>query len=180
MTGLLAAASLHWTQWKYLNNTVAQWLGLLGVLLGSLIVGKIVAFVLDRQGRRMEGHHGMALLGKFLRCLSGPASMLIFAGGLYLAASFMTLRTPTPASGPADGTVVKDLTRFWMDMTKTVAVLAVTWLIFRMVEIVEYYLLRWTSQTESMLDDQLVPVIRKALRVFVVIVGALFCRAEHI
>jgi MscS family membrane protein len=63
---------------------------------------------------------------------------------------------------------------FWLNACRTIAVLAVGWLIFRMVDVLEVYLLRWTSRTKTALDDQLVPLIRKTLRVFVVIVAALF------
>ena len=46
--------------------------------------------------------------------------------------------------------------------------------IFKLVDVLEFFLLRWTSKTETTLDDQLVPLIRKTLRVFVVIVAGLF------
>jgi MscS family membrane protein len=53
-------------------------------------------------------------------------------------------------------------------------VLAVAWLLYRLVDIVEYFLLHLTGKTETTLDDQLVPLIRKTIRIFLVIVAALF------
>ena len=42
------------------------------------------------------------------------------------------------------------------------------------VDILHIYLLRWTSRTESTLDDQLVVLLRKALKIFVIVLGVLF------
>jgi MscS family membrane protein len=45
---------------------------------------------------------------------------------------------------------------------------------YRLVDLVGIYMNRFAERTESTLDDQLVPLVRKALRTFVVVVGALF------
>ena len=45
---------------------------------------------------------------------------------------------------------------------------------YRLVDLVGEYMNRFAERTESTLDDQLVPLVRKALRTFVVVVGALF------
>jgi len=160
----------------FLGNKLWQWLALLGILLLSFGVGKVVSFVLQRQGQRIGAAAHLRLLGMLLRSLSGPAGMLILAGGLYLAATVMNLTYVTQET-TTDGEVVSvahDLTGKWIDICKAVAVLAAGWFVYRLVDIVEFFLLRWTSRTETLLDDQLVPVIRKALRVFVVIVVLLF------
>lgn len=46
---------------------------------------------------------------------------------------------------------------------------AVAVLVWDMVEVAEYYFLQYASKTETKLDDMLVPVFRKALRVLVVV-----------
>ncbi|MEQ9426277.1 MAG: mechanosensitive ion channel family protein [Cyclobacteriaceae bacterium] len=45
---------------------------------------------------------------------------------------------------------------------------------YRLVNILSYYLAHLALKTESTLDDQLVPLVRKTLKAFVVIVGSLF------
>jgi len=52
--------------------------------------------------------------------------------------------------------------------------LAVFWYAFNLVSVVEVVLTRITAKTTSTLDEQLVPLIRKALRVFLVVIGAMF------
>ncbi|MEM7106822.1 MAG: mechanosensitive ion channel family protein [Bacteroidota bacterium] len=45
---------------------------------------------------------------------------------------------------------------------------------YRLVDIISAYLAKLADKTESTLDDQLVPLLRKVLKTFVVIVGGLF------
>ncbi|WP_040495177.1 mechanosensitive ion channel family protein [Fulvivirga imtechensis] len=45
---------------------------------------------------------------------------------------------------------------------------------YRLVDIVSIYLSKLADKTESTLDDQLVPLLRKVLKTFVVVVGGLF------
>ena len=159
------APSQPWHKFTFLNNSLPQWLGLLGVLIVTLVLGKVVAYVLDRQGRWMSTRPHLGGMGMLLRCLSGPAAMMIFAGGLYIVAAARVINLFVGD---------QDLSPFWFRVTQTIAVLAAGWAVYRLVDIVEAMLKRWTSRTNTLLDEQLVPVIRKSLRVFVVIVLALF------
>jgi MscS family membrane protein len=153
---------VSWSEGVFLGNNIWQWLGLLGVLLLSFVAGRATGFVLEKQASRLERTERLRVLAMLLRCLIGPVKMLLLAGGLYFASTFMAFRGQT------------DIQSFWVKVCEALAVLAAGWFIYRLVEIVEYFLLRWTSRTDTQLDDQLVPLVRKTLRVFVVIVAVLF------
>ena len=61
-------------------------------------------------------------------------------------------------------------------LTGTIQVLlgvSVIWAAYRMIDVVSLTLHRWADKTESDLDDQLVPMLTKSMRVFVVIFGVL-------
>ncbi len=148
---------------KFLNNEPWRWASLLGVLLGGLVVGKIAAFWLDGQSRRLRRDERLNLLAMLLHSLAGPVTLLALAAALYTAQTFMDLNF--------DG---QSLMPMWIAISRTLSVLAAGWFIYRMVDVVEYYLHNLTSRTETLLDDQLVPLVRKTLRVFVVIVAVLF------
>lgn len=154
------AAAAPWHEATFIGNTPWQWAGLLGVLLASLALGRIAAYFLHQQAERLKSKARMIVLGMLVDCIADPVKLLLLAGGLYVASTFMSLA----------GT----LHTFWLQACKTLAVLAAGWFIFRLVDLVEFYLRRWTSKTDTQLDDQLVPLIRKSLRVFVVIVAVLF------
>ncbi len=52
------------------------------------------------------------------------------------------------------------------------AYIALFWLIYNLVTIFDRYMMRKTKQTATDLDDMLVPLISKALRIFIVLMGA--------
>jgi len=147
---------------KFLGNTPLQWVGLLGIILGSLVVGRVASFLLQKQAQRLEAKEKLAALAMLLASAQKPSGLLILAGGLYLA------------TGSGMLTLADETLRFWGQVCQALAVLSAGWFIYRLVDLVEHVLRRWTSRTDSALDNQLVPLIRKSLRVFVVIVAALF------
>ncbi len=153
------------TEYRFLGNLLWQWAALLGVILVSLVVGKIAGFVIERQAQRLRDGQRLPVVSMLLHAMVGPVALLAIAGGLYVAGHFMVLKSE-------EGRF--DVTAFWLQVCTTLAVLAAGWFIYRVVDIVEFYLLRWTGRSETLLDDQLVPLLRKSLRVFVVIVVALF------
>jgi MscS family membrane protein len=142
------------------GNTVSQWAQYAAVLLGTLIVGKTISFFLARHGKKLAAIDRLELPGRVIYSLAGPAAMILFAGGLYVGGLILVMQN--------------DVRVFYDQVAKTIAVLAATWWLFRLVDIVEYLLSHWTGRTETTLDDQLVPLIRKTLRLVVVIIGILF------
>nr|MBI1228931.1 mechanosensitive ion channel [Cytophagales bacterium] len=50
----------------------------------------------------------------------------------------------------------------------------VTVIFYKLVDILSSYLLRMAEKTASTLDDQLVPLVRKTLKTFVIVIGSLF------
>jgi len=152
-----------------LDNALWQWGALLGLVLGSLVVGKIISFLLLHRADRLSEVPGWRTLELTIRCVHRPVMLLLLAGGLAIAGKLMTL-------GPvrSGDQVIIDLSTAWPTTVTIIASFAFGWLVYRLVDVVEHLLLRWTAKTGTMLDDQLVPLLRKALRVFVVIVAALF------
>jgi len=158
-TTVPATEVFSWAKGTFLGNNLWQWLGLLGVLLVSMVVGKLISYFLQRQADRFEAAERRKVLGMVLRGLAGPTRLWALAVGLYAADLFMTF--------------AEKIADFWWRVCAAIAVLAGAWLIYRLVEVVEHLLLRWTARTKTRLDDQLVPMVRKTLRVFVLIVAAL-------
>lgn len=161
------------TEWintaKALDNTLWQWAALFGILLGSLVLGKALAFALVHRANRLGEVKGWIALELTIRCAHRPLMLLIFAGGMAIAENFMTLGVVE-----TDGRVVINLADAWAKAVTVMVSLGLGWLVYRLVDVGEHMLLLWTSQTKTLLDDQLVPLLRKTVRVFVVIIAALF------
>lgn len=160
-----------WYNAEFLNNAAWQWAVLLGVLLATFIVGKIVSFILIHQGQRLIRNQRFATTGTILRSLARPIALLIFAAGLFFAKVFMDLDNIIFTDG---GGTERKLLWLWTAVCETIVVIGVGWAVYRLVDVLEVFLLRLTSKTHTQLDDQLVPIVRKTLRIFVIIVAGLF------
>ena len=171
----LAAWSEVFTTDEYLANELWRWLGLFGILLSALIAGKVITFIVARQAERLDGMHRAPVLATLMRSIVGPLTLLLLAGALYASGSFMLYAKTIVVEGQ-ELVITEKLQKheLWMSICKAMGAIAGAWFLFRLVAVIEYFLLRVTARTETTLDEQLVPLVRKTLRVFVVIVAGLF------
>ena len=153
----------------WLGNTTLQWAMVLGVILGGMVIGKLISFLLIRHADRLAARPGWEGLEATLRAVQRPAIMLFVVWGVYLIRDQMDL-TETVGQA-ADSPTLETV---WLGAISVATYIGVAWMIYRLVDVVEHYLSKWAASTETTFDDQLVPLVRKALRVFVVILLALF------
>ncbi len=146
-----------------------SWFGwgilLIGVLAG-VVVGRIVQSVLRRLGDRV-GKHGWCAQQTLLQSAIGPAGLAILTLGL------------SAGLAPVLEVISEGVRTFALHVLAFLYVISVGWLLYNLVELVDIWLQRLASHTASKLDDQIAPLIRKTLRVFLVVVFTLFV-AENI
>ena len=136
------------------------------VVLVAMVLGRIVQYGIESYARRREEKKGVSVVTLFLKCLSKPIYVAIFAFGLFVCKLFLYFNDD-------DGIRVA-LGTGWIKITKSVGAIALAYGLFRLVDVIEYYLNRWASKTATKLDDMLVPVIRKSLRITIAIIATLF------
>jgi len=141
------------------------------VLLITLALGKIAQFFVDNYASRLEKKKGENTLSLTLKCLAKPISVAVYAIGLHL--SMLCLAFDNPNTEGIEG-LSGGIETVWIRISKAVAAIAVAYGIYRLVDVVEHYLIKWTSRTHTKLDDMLVPVVRKSLRITIAIVAAIF------
>lgn len=159
----------HYINYQFFGNEIWRFGLLLGIILATLIVGRIVRFLILRSAHKLAQKEKGQLMELFLRCLSRPAVVGVISGGIYLSQFVMKFATDARPEGLSAN--IGDL---WDKVSRAVAALAFAYLIYRLVDIVEYYLKRLTGRTTTALDDMLVPVIRKSLRIFITIIAVLY------
>jgi MscS family membrane protein len=154
------------------GNEIWRFALLLIVILVALAAGRIAQYTITGFAKRRQDKTGTTVLTLFLKCLSKPISVAVFALGIYLCKLCLIFedKTATPVIEGISSTVEKG----WARIATAIAAIAVAYGLFRLVDIIEYYLLRWTGKTKTTLDDMLVPVIRKALRITVAIIAAIY------
>jgi len=158
----------YWTGKSFMGNHAWQWAALFGTILGAFVVGKVISYALLLQAKRMDAiENRWQLLSALAKSLARPISLGMLAAGLSLSRMFMTLSF-------SEGENPIDLNPYWESACAVLSVLSVSWFIYRLVDVVELLLQKMTQRTQTALDDQLVPLVRKTLRVFIVILAGIF------
>jgi len=111
-----------------------------------------------RQDSKEVKHH-------FLRIADQPLYLFIWLIALYLAFIPILLKLPEDW---------KPVTRLVSNLLDLGLFLALIWLFMRMTRILEKRLSLWASRTTSKLDDLLVPLAGKCLRIVLPILGIIF------
>ena len=153
------------------GNEIWRLAALLLVILVTLAVGRIVQFVVNGYAVRLAAKKGDSLLTLLLRCLAKPISVAFFALGLYLCKLcllFDKIATPDVVEG-----ISSTIEKGWTQVAKAVTAIAAAYGLYRLVDVIEYYLNLLVGKTETKLDDMLVPVVRKAMRITIAIVAVL-------
>lgn len=141
------------------SNSVTQWLFLLGAILAGVVAGRVVQYVLRAIGRQMDKRPWPAR-AHLAADLASPAALAILAAGLGVGLFQLNLTDAVRA--------------FANDILALLLVIAGFWYVYNLVGVIEVVALRLTRRTDSDLDDMVVPLFRRALRLFVVVLAVLF------
>lgn len=147
-----------------LETTVQQtpwwgWLALLGWIFGGVVVGRLASGSIRAAGNRLErrGAHAGATI---LRAAATPTNLFFITLGLSIGLGFIALE---PTAAGLRNRVLNFL-----------YVIAVGWFLFNLVDLVDLWLRNLAIKTASQLDDQLAPLIRKTLRIFLIVLIGLY------
>ena len=148
------------------GNPIWRFFIVLLVILATMALGRIVQYGMESYARRREEKRAINVVTLFLKCLSKPVYVAIFAFGLFVCKLFLYFND--------DDGMRMAIGTGWVKIAKSVGAIALAYGLFRLVDVIEYYLNRWTAKTATKLDDMLVPVIRKSLRITIAIIATLF------
>lgn len=154
---VLTNDTIHYT-------SLGGWVTLFAGILAGVIVGKVVSVVQRGTAARLA-KRGWQMRAIIARSFAAPTNLALI--GLGISAGIGAL-APSAQLNAVAGTGLALL-----------YIIAVAWLLYNLVDLIEAILVSVTAKTESKLDDQLAPVIAKAMRVFLIVLFALFV-AENI
>ncbi len=135
------------------------------VIVVAMAAGRIVQYFISGFTKRREKRIGANVFTIFLNCLVKPVSVAIFGLALTICKLFLVF---------GEKGISLTVEKSWARIANAIVAISVAYAIYRLVDIIEYYLIRWTTQTETKLDDMLVPVVRKSLRVTIFIISAIY------
>lgn len=145
---------------NWLGLKVWQYLAIFIWLLIGLVLRKLFEFIFDNYARRLVTRTQTSWDDMLIDETEAPISFLFMIG--FFWATFTNL-------------MLSVTTNYYLSTILNVAFLAsFVWLFYNLINVLTKYLEDVTAKTESKLDDQLVPLIRKALKVFIVVIGVIF------
>ena len=142
-----------WAQQEVLGIAVWQFIAAFVFVLLGLVLKKISDFVFTEKIIPLLEKTPFEFDHLIATAASKPFGCLLLIGGV--AGAFAVLPLPEKP----------DLPKFVFGALKLAVVADVVWFLFRVVDVGVHYLTKLAERTESKLDDQLVPAIRKALKV---------------
>jgi MscS family membrane protein len=145
---------------EYFGLRVWQYIMILIIIILSFVIHKLFTLVIENIIIRLLVRAGYKNLAKgFVAPVAKPISILIIFPILLLLIPVIQLPIKI------NNYLILALKAAWPVFFTIVA--------YRLVDILGAYMMKLAEKTQSTLDDQLVPMVRKALKVFVVIVGGL-------
>jgi MscS family membrane protein len=134
------------------------WLVLFLCILGGLIAGKVVQTALRGGGAKLRKKQ-REFAGVALEDAASPVSLALLTLGITFG-MFSIVMPP-------------ELVPYYQNIIKFLYILAIGWFLFNLVDLIDLVLNRQVEKTKSKLAMQIAPLIRKALRIFIVIVFSL-------
>ena len=153
---------VHFWKETFLGISLGRFAVAFAIVILSLLLKKILTHLFTRVVLPLAQKTETRYDDMFLEGLKKPAELLIVIGGLFIA--IQVLRLPV---APVD------VRRFAYALLKVLVTTDVAWFLFNMVSLLETYMGKWVSRTASTLDDQLVPFVRKSLRIFIIFLAVI-------
>lgn len=139
-------------------NTVGEWAISLAIIIGAVVAGKILYWIFGNIFKKVTAKTKTKIDDIIVDMVEEPVVLALTIAGLWYGLHRLTF---------PEGWYV------WMGKVYHILVaINITWLIARLLDaIIEEYIVPLTEKTESDLDDQILPVVRKSLKVAIWILG---------
>lgn len=137
-----------------------QLLALSLVFVAGLVVRKIIEYVVKARIRNLVENLGQRWATRLVDVFASPGATLVMAALLGIAHPHLAL--------PVGMTVAVEVA------IRIMVTVSIVWAIYRLVDVLAQRMAENAARTDSKLDDQLVPLVRKALKIVTVVAGTLF------
>ena len=149
-----------WMRGTFLGVEAWSYLGIILLIFFALFMQKIVVFFIATYIRRLAKRSGLTYLDKVVDRAGRPIGGLVMAVVFFVG--FPMLLFPIKVSKLASVA------------TEALAAYSVVWLAYRLIDVLKDFMTAKADKTDTKLDDQLVPLVTKTLKVFVSLVGGIF------
>jgi MscS family membrane protein len=136
---------------NFYGNTVQNWAISLGIMVGAFVIAKIVYWAIGKYVKKLAAKTKSGLDDLLVDKLEEPVVYGMIIIGFYWGFNRLTFG--------------ENVDNFFSHVFVIIFTLNVTWLIVRVIDsLIVEYIVPLVSKSESDLDDQLMPVIRKSIK----------------
>ncbi len=158
MKSLLAFLDYSLWEGATLKNCLIAFL----FILAAMIARKIVSLILNRWLVKIARRTHTDLDVKLIRAIEKPLSVVVLLIGFRIAGIALNL--------PQKGAI--NINLFYERIVDSGIIACMVWMLIRATDILNAFLMRLARRTESKLDDQLVPLLIKSIKIIFIIIGA--------
>ncbi|MDZ7269688.1 MAG: mechanosensitive ion channel family protein [candidate division KSB1 bacterium] len=145
--------------YSFLGIAIWQAAGFVLLLFTGIFLRRIFAWLINRLAGRLIAREQWQWEPAQLRSLLRPLSFLLMIG--FFSLTYSNLQLPLRAN------------LFLSVMLQLLAAAAIIWQIFNLIDAFSTYLARITRKTASKLDDQLIPILSKVLKLLALLLGVI-------
>jgi MscS family membrane protein len=160
VSGLIERYMPEWMKVNIAGVDGWKFLLIMAIYLVVYVIRWIAMLIINVYVRGLVKRSRAAYLDKVVERAEKPLGLLIMALVFYICIPLLLLPIR--------------LTSVAMLAIKAASAYAAVWLAYRLIDVLAEYLLVKAEKTETKLDDQLIPLIAKTLKVFVSVVGGIF------
>ncbi|AEH06014.1 mechanosensitive ion channel family protein [Methanothermococcus okinawensis] len=144
----------------YFGNPFYAYIIFILFIVFGIIFGKLTNFIVKSYVKRIVGKTKTKFDDIVLNAIEHPIVILVFTGFLYFGLKFLVL--------PSAISILLN------EAIKIVVILCMTWFAVNFVDdFINYYVIPAVEKSETKFDDQIVPPLRKLLKILIIIAGLL-------
>jgi MscS family membrane protein len=141
----------------FFGNSVLAYLEFLGIVLGSVLAGKLVTWTTETFLKKFAKETETKLDDLLLHMLEGPILLSILIGALHYGQGMLVLS--------------EGFASFYSKTVMVMLMFNIAWYLMRFLNgLIEYYLAPLAAKTESDLDDHLLPILKRLVSIVIVII----------
>lgn len=142
----------------YFGNTIQQYVFFFVCLIVGLVLGKIVYYFFKTRLRKIAAKSETKFDDYLIDIIEEPIVLLIVTGGFWLGKKFLTLNAT--------------MQKLFDNIVLVLLAIVVTWFVIRFIDmLIKMYVEPIVDKSESKLDDQILPILRKSAKGTVLILA---------
>ena len=142
----------------FYGNTILDWAISFAIIIGSIVVGKIAYWFFSKTAKRLTKKTETKLDDIIIDMIEEPLVVVVIVMGIWYSLGRLVF-----SAGVTD---------FIGHSMNAVVILTMTWMIVRLLDaMIEQYIVPMAAKSATDLDDMILPVIRKAAKAMIWILG---------